>query len=205
MLKFYFRTIPGRSIARQRAMAAEAGMVEKEAAPIYEESTKSFPEMRGNVIGSCRAGRKDVIWVSDLVVLAKDRKDLAATAKALAAKGIGILEGATGRRSESPHEAQLMTLDATNWWSNRNRPFTDSETASETGKRGAKASAKARRVGRMPKNLALPIWRDKTLTVPQAIEKINDDDTYPKPWTASTAYRTLGKREAFAGRPGRKS
>jgi hypothetical protein len=174
MLRVYVREIPGLSAARQRALAVAAGVPDKDTAPIYTETRTSFPAERQAVFESFRKPG-DELGIARLIVLAKDRNDLRAVMTGLAQNGVVVRELMTGRRSDDPGHNTDMVLDAVNFWSSRGRNFVDPEAAAAAGSKGGKALAARRRKMRMSRNLAIEIWRDKSLSGEEALAKLNAD------------------------------
>lgn len=191
MLRVYIHGIPGLGETRQIAMAAEAGVANKANAPLYIEKRGKFPEARDEAIKSLRKG--DTLGVARLAILATNRKDLRLVLAGLAKAGMSIRELATGRTLAMPSDWPDAVLDAVHYWSMRNRSFGE-DTAAEAGRKGGKASAKARRKARMPRTQAAAIWLDKRLTAQQALDAINADETFTVKYSTTTAYRVLGPR-----------
>lgn len=206
LLRGYVRSIPGLSEVRQRAALHRAGIPAREGAPIYSDNVGSFPAQRKALIRSLRPGAGDIVLVAMLCCLAKDRNDLRAVMQAIADQGATVLEAQTGRRSNSP-DCTAMTLDAVQYWSGRNRFYTDADEAREAGAIGGKTTAERVRKSRMPLDMARAIWAGKEnihRSNEDVLHLINKDRRWSVKWSMTTAYRLLGKREAFPGRRSKK-
>lgn len=200
------RSIPGLSEVRQRAALQKAGIPARDGAPIYSDNVGSFPTQRKALLRSLRPGAGDIVVVAILCCLAKDRNDLRAVMQMIADQGATVLEAQTGRRSNSP-DCTAMTLDAVQYWSGRNRFYTDSDEAREAGAIGGKRTAERIRKSRMPLDMARAIWGGKEnihLSNEAVLHLINKDRRWSVKWSMTTAYRLLGKREAFPGRRAKK-
>lgn len=191
---------------RQRSALHKAGIQSRDGAPIYSDNVGSFPAQRKALIRSLRPGAGDIVVVAMLCCLAKDRNDLRAVMQEIAEKGATVLEAQSGRRSNSP-DCTAMTLDAVQYWSGRNRFYTDTDEAREAGAIGGKTTAERVRNSRMPLDMARAIWAGKEnihLSNEDVLHLINKDRRWKVKWSMTTAYRLLGKREAFPGRRAKK-
>ena len=200
------RSIPGLSELRQRAALHKSGIPARDGAPIYSDNVGSFPAQRKALIRSLRPGAGDIVVVAMLCCLAKDRNDLRAVMQEIVDHGATVLEAHTGRRSNSP-DCTAMTLDAVQYWSGRNRFYTDIDEAREAGAIGGKITAERVRKSRMPLDMARAIWAGKEnihRSNETVLHLINKDSRWNVKWSMTTAYRLLGKREAFPGRRSKK-
>ena len=200
------RSIPGLSEVRQRASLHKSGIPARDGAPIYSDNVGSFPAQRKALIRSLRPGAGDIVVVAMLCCLAKDRNDLRAVMQEIADHGATVLEAQTGRRSNSS-DCTAMTLDAVQYWSGRNRFYTDTDEAREAGAIGGKITAERVRKSRMPLDMAREKWAGKEnihLSNEAVLHLINKDNRWKVKYSMTTAYRLLGKREAFPGRRAKK-
>jgi hypothetical protein len=143
-----------------------------------------------------------VIAVHHFHLLAHGAAELQRRIKLIHAKGAVIIEADTGRRSDDAGALADMVFEAHAVYTGR---LLDPKTASKLGKKGAAASPRTKKLNgheHMPKQMALPIWRDVTMHPHKedALAVINADTNY-RSYSMSYAYRRLGKRWAAAGRP----
>lgn len=206
LLRGYTFPIPGLSEKRQRAILHKAGIPDRDGAPIYSDTVKTFPRERKALIRSLRIKEGDVVAVARLCVLAEDRRDLRKIMQEIAEQKATVLEAETGRRSNSP-ECTAMTLDAVHYWSSRNKHFTDTDEAREAGALGSAKSAERLRNSRRPLDQVSKIWfatENRHKSNAEVLRIINSDRKWKKPYTESTIYRLLKKRDAIVGRKSKK-
>lgn len=195
-LKTFLRPIPHYPLEAQIAAAVREGIVFGDQQPVYEDTAHTFPERRDSLLASLRAGASDVIWVYALPVLAQNRADLKALITRFGEMGVTIWEGGTGRRTPS----EAMLLDCLDYWTNRNRPFSNPEVAKLSGAKGRAKRAKPED-GRMPHSAAEKIWGGLG-TIAEKVAKMNGDPRWPNGgWSASSAYAAFGKSGGNPGRP----
>ncbi len=184
MLRGYIRPDARISVQRQREALVAIGCT-----MFYVEHERrrgdSFPE-RDDWISHLR--KPDEACVAVFNRLAIGKNDLAATLKAIFAKGIPIIEAETGRRSDNQESLVDMIAEATGYYARH----LDSEEAVRRGKLGAAASpVTKRRKGRMPEREALKFLNDraKYRKLKDAVAAINKDKRYPTPWSVPLVYR----------------
>lgn len=142
-------------------------------------------------------GKDDVLWVHGLRGLATSREGVIAQLDKIHDKNGSAGDITTGRLSSGRDGAKLLSEAVAAFGNERRGP---GSAAAKNGAIGGVASAKAYARGRMPIVQASLIWADKTLSNQEALERINGDPAYPKPYSLVTLYRQLGAREVMAGR-----
>lgn len=186
---YYLNPVPGLALSTQIEMARKAGMTA--ASAVWTDSAKTFPRERGRLLKALRKGQADEVWVAHLAMLFANRLDLRHFANELTAAGASILEDMTGWTYEPPYERELGIANLQDYWAKRRRLTDDPRSAGVAARSGGKNQ-------RMPEAMARPIWFDPTIpSNAKAIEKMNADPRYRKPWKYSTAAHKFGK----SGRP----
>ena len=196
MLIGYLRPDARFSLAKQAPVLLAFGVSERKTYTELDRKRGEGYPARDLVIRAIRSG--DVVVVSDFHRIGTSAKDLNATLKLIWAKGATVTEARTGRSCIDPIALSDMILTATEHYANRGMTSTIAKKIGSIG--GQKAAKKLTKKGRMPHDLAMPIWRDELLTTEQAIAVINSDPEWPTKYNHSYAYRKLGKRNSLAGR-----
>lgn len=169
-------------------------------AEVYTDKVSTFPKDRVALLGSLRSrGTGDVVMVSDLAVLAINKKDLRVVRATLKAKNAVIWEARYNRWSNKAENMADMIQDALDVWSHKGRRWSNKAAQAEDASKGGIALAKSRADRRVPKRMALTIWRDERLDADEAIERINTTPGYELDWTRTSAYRQLGPRKLPTG------
>lgn len=177
-------------IRHSKAFTAASQEKVLRAAGVKQIYTDQLP----HAIASLRKG--EGLYVDGLRALGENQTRIVAELEKIHAKGGHVVDASTGRKTGL--EGAVLMAEAVAALSNERRGHHDA--ARLHGLAGAKASAKAKRKGRMPKSEAVIIWRDIALQNYEALDKINADDAYPRKWTMPTLYKNLGKRGAYVGR-----
>lgn len=141
------------------------------------------------------AARKNQgIMVVDLREFGSSRQEIADAITRIRAKGAGLVEAGTGRHAFD-YGAEWMA-DTIRMLANERRG--GELGSSEVGKKGQKASLKARRKGQRPWTQCEAIWADKShCDTAAAVAAINEGF---KPRSKTALYNRLGKRNVAAGR-----
>lgn len=140
-----------------------------------------------NFIRQLRRG--DVALVVTLARLASTRRALDAAMDAVHAKGVVIVEAATGRRSDKAADVQKMLIEATDELATDRRALTPKQ-ARKFGKMGGRPVPE-----RLPEKDAEREWFDvRNETTIEALIKCPG-------WTLRSLYRAFGPRRMGAGRP----
>lgn len=172
----FVRTVRGSRAKDQEARLHAAGYE-----PIYSE----LPDC----IAALRKGDVVAVW-GGLHILSPIRRGMVEIVDEVHALGCTIVDAESGQSSAGDGVPMLgKALDAVA----QEQRFGDT---SKAGKRGAaKRWAKAKKPKRTPKRQALGPWRDRRLTIEQAL-------AHPdmKGWNRSAAYRELGSRGIFKAR-----
>src|SRR6185437_183527 len=162
-----------------------AGVTEK---AIYEDNLDA-------AIQTLRKG--DLLAVAGLRGLGGSRKEIRAVCDRLHDLGFAAVDAATQRRSDGKHGIQLLD-EAVAALANERRGHHNG--AAEDGAQGGKAKGRNNRKRLMPKADAAKIWHSNPgMKNKELLALINADKRF-LPYTESTAYRYLKKRQAFAGR-----
>lgn len=201
LLRAYFRAVQGLSLAEQHAMATKDGV---KPGPRYDDTPKTFPQLRWKAITSVRPAMSELLWVADLTVLAKDRRDLVEVLADLDKRKVGIREGRTGRTSLAPHEGQSMAIEAMNRWSSVNKAFGDL-SITQAGSKGGRKNKRRLRKLRMHKDIVGEEWfakrnaHMKTDALVAHINAIGEEEGFTQPWSVAAIYREFKGRNAKAG------
>lgn len=146
---------------------------------------------------AAKSCRKDVpLYVVGLRGLGSSEAKILAALKILHDNGAAAIDAASGRRSDGRDGAELMREAAIDL---RNERLGGHAAAKRDGAKGGDKAAENRREKKTPLETARAHWFDKTLTTPQALEKINSYG-YRDEWLHGALYRSLGRREAMPGR-----
>lgn len=143
-----------------------------------------FPKRDWIVDKKIRKGHGDIVAVTHFHRLAPTAKDLAGIFARIAAKGATVLEIATGHSTGDPAQHHLMIGAAHDFYAGR----LTSEEASEFGKMGAAITGFKAKKGHMPFPDMDKILDDHTLSMAQAVARINADRRY-KPVSATWCWR----------------
>lgn len=134
------------------------------------------------------------VMVVDLREFGSSRQEITAAITKIRAKGAGLVEAGTGRHAFD-YGAEWMA-DTIRMLANERRG--GELGSSEIGRKGQKASLRARRKGQRPWAQCEAIWHDKShRDTDAAVAAINEGF---KPRSKSTLYARLGKRGVVAGR-----
>ena len=179
MRLYFFTERPGMALSTQIAKARDQGYAD--GMPAWTDTAKTFPAQRERMLKALRLGHGDEIWVAHLAVLFANRNDLRHFVNVLTEAGASIIEGETGWAYRPPYEEGLGFANLQDYWAKRRRLTDDPRSAGVAARNGAKDK-------RMPEALARPIWFDPAIpSNAAAIEKMNADPRYRKPWTYSCA------------------
>ncbi len=181
---------PGFPAKRQEAALAAAGIK-----PIYDDLD--------DVLRSCRKRNGDMIAVVDFRGLGTTRREIVAAIDKVHDAGYAVIEIVNNWRSDGRHCHKALDAALTARTNSKRGP--DGDEAQRFGRKGGLVNGRRRRKLRMPKAMALPYWRDISMTTDEALEKMNSDPNYPGRWTIITAYRNLKKRGGVPGRRATKS
>lgn len=144
--------------------------------PVYADAAPA------EAIASLRAGDELAI-AGDLRILGSNREAIRAVVNAVRAKGASIVDVTTGR-TVSDDGAEMMA-EAIKLIAGEKVRHIDHAAAAQ--KRWGKPT-------RLPYAQARKIWFDKALTVREALARMPG-------WSSGNAYRYLGARGKFPGRP----
>lgn len=198
-LRGWIRASARHSEQMQRRALEEAGC-----AAIYV----SGPDTIDDFIGSLRAPRLeakggkskskarpgDVVLVTSLARIGRDRRELRRALDAIHSKGAVIVEARNPpRRSDDRDQLAAMLLDAADELAGDRRALS-TDDAKKHGRKGGLAKGRRAREKRTPIEVALVPWRDLSMTGQQAI-----DDPRMAGWTVRMAYRLLKKRNTALG------
>jgi hypothetical protein len=136
-----------------------------------------------------RATHRDRVLVTHFHRLAPDGKDLLATFRAIRAKGATVFEITTGRSSACQADLAHMTSDAKDFYAGRP---TAEQLASWGIEGAARSSASRAKEGHMPLHDMDKILDDHSLTLDQAIARINADRRYKTKVSKSWIHRRRG-------------
>lgn len=189
-LRGWIRASARHSEQMQRRALEEAGC-----AAIYAAG----PDTIDDLIASLRPpktkrGRGDVVLVTSLARIGRDRRELRRALDAIHSKGAVIVEARNPpRRSDDRNDLAAMLLDAADELAGDRRALSTAD-AKKHGRKGGLAKGKRASEKRTPIEVALIPWRDLSMTGQQAI-----DDPRMDGWTVRMAYRLLKKRNTALG------
>lgn len=188
MLRGLITDQPGFPAKRQEEALSAAGVK-----VTYDDLSDLLKSMRkGNLVA-----------VADFRGLGTKRSEIVAAIDRIHDAGYAVVEMVHGWRSDGRHAAKALDEALTARTNSRRGP--DGDEAQRFGRKGGLANGRRRRKLRMPKAMALPYWRDISMTTDEALDKMNSDPNYPGSWTIITAYRHLKKRGGIPGRRATKS
>lgn len=189
-LRGWIRASARHSEQMQRRALEEAGC-----AAVYVDG----PDTIDDLIASLRPpktkrGRGDVVLVTSLSRIGRDRRELRRALDEIHSKGAVIVEARNPpRRSDDRDQLAAMLLDAADELAGDRRALSTAD-AKKHGRKGGLAKGKRAREKRTPNGEALAAWRDLSLTGEQAL-----DDPRMAGWTKRQAYRILRKRNTALG------
>ena len=170
----------------QEKLLKDAGV-----AIIYENDPAS-------AVKSCRNGVP--LYVVGLRGLAGSRAGIETHVEDLHGRKSAAIDVLTGWRSDSKNGVLLMSKAIKEI---KTEHLGGDKEAQEFGRRGGKASAKAKNKRRTPRETAQKIWFDMTLSNEEAVDKINSFG-YGLDWSERGLYNNFKKRGAVMGRPATK-
>ncbi len=189
-LRGWIRASARHSEQMQRRALEEAGC-----AAIYISGLDTIDDLIASLRPpKAKRARGDVVLVTSLSRIGRDRRELRRALEAIHSRGAVIVEAREPpRRSDDRHDLAAMLLDAADELAGDRRALSPAD-AKRFGKRGGTAKGRNALAARTPKGEALAAWRDLSLTGEQAI-----DDPRMAGWTVRMAYRLLGKRNTALG------
>lgn len=136
----------------------------------------------------------DVVLVTSLARIGRDRRELRRALDAIHSKGAVIVEARNPpRRSDDRNDLAAMLLDAADELAGDRRALSTAD-AKKHGRKGGLAKGRRAREKRTPIEVATIPWRDLSMTGKRAI-----DDPRMDGWTTRMAYRLIGKRNTALG------
>lgn len=176
----YFRAEAHFPASTQQAILTKAGV------------TAAFEDF-DDMLHMLRKG--DAVAVAGFRAFVTNHHDIADAIDAIHAKGAQAIDAATGRTSH--RDGVRLLSEAIIALANERRG--GHAKARQHGKKGAVASAAARRAGWMPWGEIRKFWFDKRLTRAEVMVAVTAKPF--KPISYNTIHRKLGARDANTGRP----
>lgn len=189
-LRGWIRASARHSEQMQRRALEEAGC-----AAVYVDG----PDTIDDLIASLRPpktkrGRGDVVLVTSLSRIGRDRRELRRGIDGIHGKSAVIVEARNPpRRSDDRDDLAAMLLDAADELAGDRRALSTAD-AKKHGRKGGLAKGKRAREARTPEAVAIVAWRDLSMTGVQAISDPRMDG-----WTVRRAYDRLGTRNTALG------
>ncbi len=189
-LRGWIRASARHSEQMQRRALDEAGCT-----AIYAAGPDTIDDLIGSLRPpAAKKQRGDVVLVTSLARIGRDRRELRRALDAIHSRGAVIVEARNPpRRSDDRHDLASMLLDAADELAGDRRALSPADARTH-GRKGGLAKGRRAREARTPNGEALAAWRDLSLTGAQAIE-----DPRMAGWTVRMAYRLLGKRNTALG------
>ncbi len=178
MKRGFVRAVRGLRAKKQEAKLSAAGVD-----PIYDDLAAA--------VASLRKGDQLCVW-GGLHVMAPVRRGMRAIIDEVHALGCVVIDLSKAPPQSSAGQGIAMLDDAMTAVSQEQR-FGDPSKAGKDG--AAKRWANAEKPKRTPKRVARGPWKDRKLTIKQALA--HDD---MKGWNRSAAYRELGTRDILPAR-----
>lgn len=180
----FARTFKGRSgrTAAQQVENLKAAKVRV----IYEAPKETLDQA---IVAHLRAPGDAIAISGGLRVLADFRIPIVEEAAKVRAKDGILIDVDTGKRSDRDG---IEMLNEAVYFVNAKQRAPDPVKSAEHGAKGGRAKGVAAKRGRMSMAKARPIWRDKSLSIAEALEQMHG-------WTRETAYKYLKKRGVPSG------